>query len=188
VAPSAIPITRPVRLFADVVQPILTRRCGACHGGERHAGGFSIEDRASLFDSSRVVQGNPRASTLLARLASPLADEDHMPPRNKVQPTPGEIAAIEMWIARGASESLVVDASDLAPEIASVAQTPPPAAARKPAKQMSVVRPSRGGCAGCAVTKADDPGALAIGFGLVLLATCARRRQRQCGPDQGDQG
>jgi mono/diheme cytochrome c family protein len=88
--------------YTTVIQPILARRCGSCHGGARPASKLVITDRAALL-AKVVVPGNPGGSSLVTRMTLPLDDDDHMPPSNKPQPSASEIAAIKSWIASGAS-------------------------------------------------------------------------------------
>jgi hypothetical protein len=87
--------------YTTVVQPILAKRCGSCHGGARPASKLVITDRAALLKKV-VVPGSPSESSLVTRMTLPLDDDDHMPPSNKPQPSASEIATIKSWIASGA--------------------------------------------------------------------------------------
>ena len=104
--PEAAPDLAQRRVFADVVQPILERRCSACHGPEKHKGDLSLESYATLLkggkDGPVLVVGKALDSSMIYRLLLPLDDEDHMPPQGKPQPTLAEIAALQWWIDSGA--------------------------------------------------------------------------------------
>ena len=169
------------RLFVEVVQPILLNRCGACHSGAHPSGGFVIADRDALLARSYVLPGDPTASPLFSRMASPLTDEDHMPPKRAPQPSQAEIDAVRLWIERGASVS-GVDAKDAPPVLA---RTPNATSVGSPEEEeepsptvVAVQRANvRGGCAGCAVNRSDVPERLAFGGGPLLLALLALRRR-----------
>ena len=92
--------------YADVIAPLLAARCSACHNEARHKGGLVLVTPAGLRAGGRdgpvLVAGKPQESELLRRVQLPLADEDHMPPDNKPQPSADEIAALEAWITAGA--------------------------------------------------------------------------------------
>jgi uncharacterized membrane protein len=191
-----VPITQPVRLFTDVVQPILARRCGECHSGQNPAGDLSVWDRDALFATSRVVPGDPSASPLFRRMTSPLGDDDHMPPNKKEQPSQTEIDAVGMWIARGAGDGLVIDASEVPPQLIDRAHAQSAESARSPtsevttpggathgdpnaaAADMVVTGAPRSGCVGCGVARDDEHAAHAAGLGILLLGILAMRRGR----------
>ncbi len=180
-SPPPPPIVHPVKLFADVVAPIFKKRCGDCHSGDDAPGDFLIGDHAQLFAKSRVVPGDTKASQLFGQISSSLDDEDHMPPKKKPQPSPEEVEAVRLWIARGATDDVIVDASEVDPRLigATVApsttsngqeQAPPQAA------KLVAVPPRAGGC-GCVVSsRANDAGLMAAT--IALLAMIARRRRR----------
>lgn len=92
--------------FADIVKPILDRRCAACHGPEKRKGGLLMDSYAALMkggkDGPVVIPGRAEDSPLIKRLLLPVADDDHMPPDPKPQPTPAEIDALRWWIDQGA--------------------------------------------------------------------------------------
>lgn len=93
--------------FGLVIEPILADKCVQCHGENKSKGGLRLDSAKAIMeggDSGRPVEpGNPAVSLLVKRMHLPLDDDEHMPPKKKPQPTPEEIAAIEAWIAAGAS-------------------------------------------------------------------------------------
>lgn len=109
------------RVFNDLIQPILQRRCSVCHGPERHKAGLSMESYESLLkggqDGPVVIAGKPLDSPLIHRLLLPLDDEDHMPPGGKPQPTLAEITAIQWWIEHGAPVDQTVGDLKPGPEV-----------------------------------------------------------------------
>jgi uncharacterized membrane protein len=93
-------------VFGALIQPILQRRCSACHGLEKRKADLSMESYETLLkggkDGPVLIAGKALESPLIQRLLLPPDDEDHMPPEGKPQPTPAEIAALQWWIEQGA--------------------------------------------------------------------------------------
>ncbi|MBX9583271.1 MAG: PSD1 and planctomycete cytochrome C domain-containing protein [Gemmataceae bacterium] len=92
--------------YARSVAPLLTARCGKCHGPEKQRGGLRLDDRAAAFaggDSGdpTVTPNDPDGSALIQRLVT--ADPAlRMPP--KADPLPKEeIDLLRRWVAEGAS-------------------------------------------------------------------------------------
>src|SRR5690606_1066615 len=53
-------------------------------------------------EDGAVIEPNaPEKSSLYARMILPLDHEDHMPPKDKEQPTKEELDIIKIWIANG---------------------------------------------------------------------------------------
>lgn len=90
------------KVHAEIVQPILNAKCVSCHNAGKIKGGLLMTtlqdleqggDSGSVFDS---IDGKP---LLTHRIHLPLEEEEHMPPKGKVQLTPEEITLLEWWIA-----------------------------------------------------------------------------------------
>ena len=89
--------------FAHDVQPLLAARCGACHGGDKRSGGFTIREYNEMLRGGRsgasVIPGDPRGSLLLERVnggSGPQMPLGGAPLNAK------ELHVIEAWIADGA--------------------------------------------------------------------------------------
>jgi mono/diheme cytochrome c family protein len=93
-------------LYAQLVQPILQRRCVSCHGPEKQKGQLRLDSLASLRKGSQdgpvLVAGNAGESPMIRRLLLPLEHDDHMPPEGKPQPSQAEISLLQWWINAGA--------------------------------------------------------------------------------------
>ena len=133
--------------YESVIAPILQQRCVGCHGAERAKGGLRLHTpvaiRAGGASGASLVAGDPASSELVRRLHLPLADEEHMPPDDKPQPEPTEIAALERWIAAGAPfegevEGLSVPARKPQPAASIVPPADPAALARLRAELVHV--------------------------------------------------
>ncbi|MEM9588254.1 MAG: PSD1 and planctomycete cytochrome C domain-containing protein [Planctomycetota bacterium] len=100
--------TQPTVDFARQVQPILAKRCFACHGPDVAESGLSFVDRESALTETEsgdhaIVAGDLEASTMIARITS--TDEyDQMPPEGD-RLTTEQIEVLKTWIKEGAAWS-----------------------------------------------------------------------------------
>ncbi len=91
--------------FSRDIQPILARRCFACHGPAEQEAGLGLHDRSLSTAESEsgvpaIVPGGPEASALIQRVSSQDA-ATRMPPEG--QPlSDDEITLLKDWIADGA--------------------------------------------------------------------------------------
>ena len=90
-------------VFNDIVQPILDQKCVSCHNQGKAKGDLLLTSQkelllggtsGSLLDSLETEQ----KSLLKHRIHMPLEEEEHMPPKGKVQLTPEEILLLEWWM------------------------------------------------------------------------------------------
>ena len=87
--------------FGRDVYQVLRRACFECHGDEKQAGGFRLDDKTSLIESATIVTGDAKASEFVRRIELPRGHDDVMPAIG--DPLSGrEIAAIRRWIDAGA--------------------------------------------------------------------------------------
>ncbi|RAJ07964.1 c-type cytochrome domain-containing protein [Arenibacter echinorum] len=90
-------------LYTDLVQPILNNRCVSCHNAKKEKGELQLEEENGILrggeDGVVIEPNDPEKSALYARLILPLEHEDHMPPKDKTQPSIEEIEIIKTWIA-----------------------------------------------------------------------------------------
>lgn len=95
------------RVYADLVQPILERRCVTCHGGSKTKGDLRLDTREGIEKGGRdgpaFVAGSPSQSEIVRRITLPPYDEDAMPPDGGPPLDVGETEVIRWWIAHGAS-------------------------------------------------------------------------------------
>jgi Planctomycete cytochrome C. len=90
--------------FARDIQPLLARRCYACHGPETQEAGLRLDDPAAAtaeLDSGMraIVPGDAAGSELLVRISS--GDPDVRMPPEGPRLEAEEIAALEQWIVAG---------------------------------------------------------------------------------------
>lgn len=93
-------------IFADVIQPILQRKCVNCHGGSSIKGELLMKDAEGVLTGGKTgplfIPGQPDASLIIKRIHLPLEDKKRMPPPTKPQLTETEAALLYAWIKAGA--------------------------------------------------------------------------------------
>ena len=123
--------------YDEVIAPMLKARCVECHGEQKHKAKLALhtwEGLAKGSDAGAVfVAGIPGESALVQRMKLPLTDEEHMPPAEKPQPAPEELALLARWIEFGASRTATIADLKLTEPLAT-------AAAQLPAKLASIAR------------------------------------------------
>jgi uncharacterized membrane protein len=101
-----IPNVQEAYAYTDVVKPILQTKCYSCHGPNKQKGGLRMDDSLRLMKGGKdgivIEPGKADASEIIKRLLLPQDDDDHMPPKEKSQPTKEQIALIHWWIDNGA--------------------------------------------------------------------------------------
>lgn len=92
--------------YARDVQPLLARRCFACHGPDQAEGGLAFHEAELALGESEsgeyaIVPGDPDSSAMLARVTSD--DEyERMPPEGEPLKD-NEVAILKQWIEEGAT-------------------------------------------------------------------------------------
>jgi uncharacterized membrane protein len=101
-----IPNVQEAFAYTNVIKPILQTKCYGCHGPNKQKGGLRMDDSTKLMKGGKdgivIEPGKADASEMIKRLTLPLNDDDHMPPKEKSQPTAEQIALIHWWIGNGA--------------------------------------------------------------------------------------
>ncbi len=91
--------------FAKDIFPLLTNRCGDCHGADAQEGQLRLDARAAAFGGGvsgpAVVKGKAEDSILYQRIAG-IGDEDRMP-LDEEPLTGKQIALLKKWIDEGAA-------------------------------------------------------------------------------------
>ncbi len=92
--------------YRDIIQPILQTKCYSCHGVNKQKGKLRMDNITFLMKGGKdgviLKPGMADSSEMLIRLLLPTDNEDHMPPKEKSQPTESQIALIHWWINNGA--------------------------------------------------------------------------------------
>jgi uncharacterized membrane protein len=99
--------TRPVTMdeaivYADVIQPILERKCVTCHNENKLKGELLLTDSLGLLAGGKTgplfIPGNSEVSLMMQRIHLPIDQEKHMPPDGNAQLTSSEITLLSLWI------------------------------------------------------------------------------------------
>ncbi len=92
-------------IYEDVVKPILNNKCISCHNPKKAKGELLLHSEEGLLkggENGEVLSADhAKESELYVRMNLPKSDEDHMPPKDKTQPTKEEIQLIGAWIDAG---------------------------------------------------------------------------------------
>src|SRR5262245_40979715 len=90
--------------YARDIKPLLRERCYACHGVLKQKGGLRLDTAALLREGGNtgpaVVPRQAEDSLLLDRVSEP-KESRRMPPEGPPL-TPGQIAALRLWVQHGA--------------------------------------------------------------------------------------
>ncbi len=93
-------------VYADIVAPILERRCIQCHKEGKSKGKFRMDTYERLVkggvEGPGLEVGNSAKSNIVIRIDLPQDDEDHMPPEGKPDIEDPEVAVLKWWIDNGA--------------------------------------------------------------------------------------
>lgn len=93
-------------VYADIVAPILERRCVACHKEGKAKGKFRMDTYELLVKGGKegpgLEPGKSAESNILVRIGLPEDDDEHMPPEGKPDIEQAEIAVLKWWIDGGA--------------------------------------------------------------------------------------
>lgn len=94
-------------VFEQIVNPILQSRCVQCHNAGKSKGDLRYDTAEMLKkggeDGPVFVAGKGLESAMVKRCLLPDDDEEHMPPKGKIQLTEGQVALLTWWIDQGAS-------------------------------------------------------------------------------------
>ncbi|MFS8616710.1 MAG: c-type cytochrome domain-containing protein [Solitalea sp.] len=93
-------------VFSDLVLPVFEEKCSSCHNPDKAKGQLVLTDSAAILAGGEngplLVPGDPASSLLMERLLLEIDHKHHMPPKNRPQLTPQEIALVEAWLRAGA--------------------------------------------------------------------------------------
>ncbi|APQ17716.1 FN3 associated domain-containing protein [Maribacter hydrothermalis] len=91
------------QVYAQIIQPILDDKCISCHNVNKAKGGLvmsTVNDLLKGGDTGGLLEpiAGQEKSLFIERVHLPIENEDHMPPKGKVQLTSNEKALLQWWI------------------------------------------------------------------------------------------
>ena len=114
-----------VRIYPDLVQPLIRAKCVDCHNSENNKGNLILENYEDLFkdkDHERpITAGDTKKSELLRRISLPADHEKAMPPR-EAGFSYTDIRILNYWITNGADSLARFDSENMSEELISLMQ------------------------------------------------------------------
>jgi uncharacterized membrane protein len=105
-APANAPADTTAPPVLAAVLPVFEKYCVPCHGPEKSKAELRLDTPEGIRKGGEsgpaIVPGNSGASLMVKKLLLPPADDDHMPPSGKSQPSAADVALIQRWIEAGA--------------------------------------------------------------------------------------
>ncbi|MHA8087397.1 c-type cytochrome domain-containing protein [Aquirufa sp. Wall-65K1] len=102
----SVPLEEAV-VFQDVIQPILEKKCVACHNPDKIKGELLLTDAKSMAMGGKTgplwVAGKPELSLLIQRAHLSIDDKKHMPPIGRPQLSDDELQLLTWWVKEKAS-------------------------------------------------------------------------------------
>jgi hypothetical protein len=124
-------------LWYDKVEPLFDKNCFKCHGGVKQKGGLDLRSLQNILKGGEsgpaIFPGRPDQSHIFQFTHA--GSDPHMPPDEKKQLSPGEIAVIKEWIAKlppAKSLAVLTNANGVSDYLAALTKqqkpnwTPPP--------------------------------------------------------------
>jgi uncharacterized membrane protein len=112
--PKAKPLEEQL-VYADIVAPILDRRCVQCHKPGNSKGRLRMDTYEMLIKGGKegpaIEPGSAEKSNIVYRVELPMDDDEHMPPEGKPQLEAHEVAIIKWWLDTGGETTMTVAAS-----------------------------------------------------------------------------
>lgn len=93
------------QLYEEVIKPILNNKCVSCHNPKKRKGELQLHSEEGILTgggNGEVLFANKASeSELFIRINLPKENEDHMPPKDKTQPSKEEVRLLGAWIDAG---------------------------------------------------------------------------------------
>lgn len=93
-------------VFDQIIKPILDTKCNSCHNPSKAKGELVMTTTAGLLSGGKGGAifdfEDHLSSPFLKRVALPMEDDKHMPPKGKSQLTEDEVALLRWWIGNEA--------------------------------------------------------------------------------------
>lgn len=108
-------------VYADIVQPILNKRCVECHKEGKSKGRLRMDTFEMLVkggkEGSAIEPGSSEDSNIVYRVELPEDDEEHMPPDGKKGMEAHELVVVKWWLDEGGDPEKTAGELSLTEEI-----------------------------------------------------------------------
>ena len=108
-------------VYADIVAPILEKRCVQCHKPGKVKGKLRMDTCEMLLkggsEGPAIVAGDVEESLILYRINLPEDDDEHMPPEGKTDIKPHELVILKWWVENGADPVKTLSQLPIADEV-----------------------------------------------------------------------
>lgn len=114
-----------VRVYSDLIQPMIQDKCIACHNSENNKGRLILESYGDLFkdeDHERpIAAGDLEKSEMFKRISLPSGHEKAMPPKDAGF-SYTDIRILKYWILNGADSLARFDSDEMDEELVALIQ------------------------------------------------------------------
>lgn len=108
-------------VYADIVQPILNKRCVECHKEGKSKGRLRMDTYEMLVkggkEGAAIEPGSAEDSNIVYRIELPEDDEEHMPPEGKKDFEEPELVVLKWWLDEGGDPAKTAGELNLTDEI-----------------------------------------------------------------------
>jgi uncharacterized membrane protein len=108
-------------VYADIVQPILNKRCVECHKEGKSKGRLRMDTYEMLVkggkEGAAIKPGSAADSNIVYRIELPEDDEEHMPPEGKPDFEEPELVVLKWWLDKGGDPAKTAGELNLTDEI-----------------------------------------------------------------------
>lgn len=105
-----------VKVYADLIHPILKNKCYSCHNSDENNGNLDMTSEEALInggdEGNVLVRGNAFESGLFQRVTLPIDHPKYMPPKGDPL-TFQEIRILEWWINQGGTFNATLSELDV---------------------------------------------------------------------------
>ncbi len=92
-------------VYERAIGPLFHQKCVSCHSPKKAKGNLLLDSPENILKGGKhgsiFSNQNNTKSLLLERLSLPMSDENHMPPKGRLQLTKEELKLLKFWIQAG---------------------------------------------------------------------------------------
>lgn len=136
-------------VYADIVAPILERRCSQCHNEDKQKGKLRMDSHELLLAGGKegpaIEPGSAEKSNVIVRISLDEDDDEHMPPEGKPDIEEHELVVLRWWLESGAPTDVKLGEIEVPEEIDVALAKLAPAAAAPVAPDAGGDTPAAGG-------------------------------------------